>query len=209
MIAFFTIIALCCMNPATEQNTAARPKFSAADTAMVELATAIPGLRLDVRYATEDNFTGKVLYPSSRLYLRAVVAKALAAVAADLRAQNLDVKVFDAYRPLSVQKLLWEIVPDERYVANPAKGSRHNRGAAVDITLVDADGRELDMGTGYDDFSEKAHADYQDLSDEQKKNREILRRTMEKHGFTVLPTEWWHFDYQGWEAFSIMDEFLR
>ncbi|MBM4176773.1 MAG: M15 family metallopeptidase [Ignavibacteria bacterium] len=160
----------------------------------------------DVRYATTNNFTGKVLYKSDKVYLRKVVAESLSiAQKYFMRQYALRIKVFDGYRPHSIQKLMWEVMPDEKYVANPAKGSRHNRGAAVDLTLVDVTGKEIDMGTPYDDFSEKSHIDYKNLSKNVLTYREILRTTMEKFGFEAMSSEWWHFDFKGWSKFSIMD----
>jgi len=129
-------------------------------TALVEATALVPGLRVDMRYATADNFTGKVIYPVARCLLRRAVALRLARVQAALAARGLGLKVWDCYRPLAVQQKLWDLVKDPRYVADPKKGSRHNRGAAVDLTLVDKDGRELPMPTRFDDFSEKAHRDY-------------------------------------------------
>jgi D-alanyl-D-alanine dipeptidase len=117
--------------------------------------------------------------------------------------------MYDCYRPLSVQKKFWALVPDERYVANPAKGSRHNRGMAVDLTVVDREGRELAMPTPYDDFTERAHRDFMNLSPEQLRNRELLEKVMVKHGFEPFPTEWWHFDFKGWEAYPVMDTPFR
>ena len=139
------------------------------------------------------------------VFLRKFVALKLDSVQRELEKVGLGLKVWDCYRPLSVQKILWSIVPDERYVANPAKGSRHNRGCAVDLTLVDSLGNELPMPTKYDDFTEKAHRDYYNLPDTVIKNRKILEDVMKKYGFIPLPTEWWHFDAQGWENFSILD----
>lgn len=119
----------------------------------------------------------------------------------ELAEKGYKVKVWDGYRPHKVQFKFWDIVKDkfehpEDYVADPKKGSRHNRGAAIDITLLDKDGKEIDMGTKFDDFSKKAHRDYKELSDEVQKNRKILEETMTKNGFVGLPTEWWHFDFQ-------------
>jgi D-alanyl-D-alanine dipeptidase len=145
------------------------------------------------------------VYGRAACYLRPTVAAALARVQQDLRRRGLGLKVFDCYRPLSVQRRFWELVPDERYVANPAKGSRHNRGAAVDLTLVDRQGRELKMPTGFDDFSPRAHRDYRDLPKAVIRNRDTLERAMRRRGFVGLPTEWWHFDFQGWERFEVLD----
>lgn len=160
----------------------------------------------DVRYATPNNFTGQILYKSDKVYLRKVVAESLSNAHKSLmRNYALRLKVFDGYRPLSIQKIMWEVMPDDRYVADPAKGSRHNRGAAVDLTVVDVTGKEIDMGTPYDDFSEKSHIDYKKLSKNALIYREILRSTMEKFGFEAMSSEWWHFDFIGWSKFPIMD----
>jgi D-alanyl-D-alanine dipeptidase len=160
---------------------------------------------LDVRYATPDNFTGKTLYPVARCLLRPDVAARLLRVHARLHAAGLGLKLYDCYRPLSIQRELWARVPDERYVANPAKGSRHNRGAAVDLTLVDSGGRELPMPTEYDNFTPQAHRDYGGGTAEQRANRERLENAMLQEGFLPLPTEWWHFDDPRWKDYAILD----
>ena len=181
--------------------------FAQSDTSLVFLGKIDSTIATDVRYATKNNFTHRVLYPSAKVYLRKIVAEHLKMVNDYVKEKyNLRLKVFDGYRPLSVQKKMWKIVPDSRYVANPQNGSRHNRGAAVDLTLIDSAGKELDMGTGFDNFTEKAHYNYSGLSEEQKKNRKILRDAMMKFGFEPLETEWWHFDYHGWKRFHILDK---
>jgi len=172
---------------------------------LVDVTTLDPTFVLDVRYATTDNFTRKQVYPIAKVALRKAPAESLCAVQAELRTLRLRLKLFDGYRPLTVQKRFWEILPDPRYVANPATGSRHNRGAAIDVSLVDSLGQELEMPTGYDDFSEKAHQDYDQCSDRARANRALLQRVMKRHGFQSLATEWWHFDFKGWEAYPIMD----
>jgi D-alanyl-D-alanine dipeptidase len=172
---------------------------------LVELERVVPGVVLDLRYATTNNFTGQVLYPEARAWLRAGTAQRLAGVQRELASLGLRLKVFDAYRPLSVQRRLWALVPDERYVANPAKGSRHNRGAAVDVTLENADGCELPMPTEFDDFSERAHRNYRDLPAEVLANRDLLERVMSRHGFIGLPTEWWHFDDADYRKYELLD----
>lgn len=171
----------------------------------LELNKVNPNILLDIRYATTNNFTGKIVYPEARAFLVKDAALSLDSVQKELETIGLGLKIYDGYRPLSVQKKFWEIMPDERYVADPKKGSRHNRGMAVDLTLVNKDGKELNMPTEYDDFTEKAHRDYINLSEEQIKNRKILEDVMTKYGFTGLPTEWWHFDYKGWENYEVMD----
>ncbi|MGE5402280.1 MAG: M15 family metallopeptidase [Ignavibacteriales bacterium] len=180
--------------------------WAQSDTSIVPLRSIDSTIATDVRYATANNFTGKVLYPTANVYLRKVVAEKLALVQKELvSTHKLRLKVFDGYRPLSVQRKLWEIMPDSRYVANPKNGSRHNRGAAVDLTLIDSTGRELDMGTPYDDFTEKAHRNFDKLPAEVIENRKLLENAMVKYGFEPLDTEWWHFDYSGWKNFSILD----
>jgi D-alanyl-D-alanine dipeptidase len=177
-----------------------------ADEPLVDVASFNRTIVIDIRYATPDNFTHKTLYPAARCLLRESVAKRLALVQSDLAASGLGLKVWDCYRPLSVQRKLWELVPDPRYVADPKKGSRHNRGAAVDLTLIDrARGAELEMPTGFDDFSEKAHRDSSQASPEALRNRARLEEAMTARGFAGLPTEWWHFDASGWRAYPLLD----
>jgi len=171
----------------------------------LELNKINSNILLDIRYATTNNFTGKIVYPEARAFLVKDAALSLDSVQNELETMGLGLKIYDGYRPLSVQKKFWEIMPDDRYVADPKKGSRHNRGMAVDLTLVDKNGKELNMPTEYDDFTEKAHRDYSNLTEEQIKNRKILEDVMTKYGFTGLPTEWWHFDYRGWENYEVMD----
>lgn len=180
-------------------------RLGAADPAeLVDIQSVHPGIRIEVLYATKNNFTKQAVYNVPKCYLRRFAAERLAAVQKDLEAMGLGLKVWDAYRPLSVQKKFWELVPDERYVASPVKGSRHNRGAAVDLTLVDRNGVELEMPTKFDDFTEAAAADAP-CSPRAAENRQLLRRVMRKHEFQVLPTEWWHFDAIGWEKYGVMD----
>ena len=171
----------------------------------VDISELDGSLVLDIRYATPRNFTGKVMYPVARCLLRRDAALRLIKVEQRLRAQGCRLIIFDGYRPLSVQKKFWNILPDERYVADPAKGSRHNRGAAVDVTLADLAGNPLAMPSDYDDFSEKAHRDYAGASLEAKKNCALLEAAMKAEGFDPFPTEWWHFDAPGWERYPVSD----
>jgi len=176
------------------------------DTSIVLLWSVDSTIVTDVRYATTNNFTGKILYPTNKVYARKIVAEALAKAHKYLKNNyNLRIKIFDGYRPLSVQKKMWEIYPDDRYVANPAKGSRHNRGAAVDITLIDSLGFQLEMGTEYDNFTVKAHPSYKNFPKKVLNNRKLLSNTMMKFGFNPITSEWWHFDFHGWKRFSILD----
>jgi D-alanyl-D-alanine dipeptidase len=181
---------------------------------LVELVKQDPTLVLDIRYATDNNFTGHVLYKSSRAFLVREAAEKLCAVQKELGAQGFGLKIWDAYRPFSVQEELWRIVDDENYVAKPLRdahckpvqGSRHNRGCAIDVTIVQLrDGQELKMPTSYDNFTEKAWRHYNDLPEEILKNRVFLETVMAKHGFVGLPTEWWHFDYGNWQQYELLD----
>lgn len=174
-------------------------------TAFVDVRSINPRIAIDIRYATTNNFVKQKLYPQARCILRTPVAQQLSQVQTDLEKQGLGLKVYDCYRPLSVQKRLWEIVPDERYVANPANGARHNRGAAVDLTLVDRTGKELPMPTAFDDFTERASRSYTELPAPVLKNRQLLENAMVRAGFTPLSTEWWHFDSKGWQNFPVRD----
>lgn len=173
---------------------------------LIPIRDLAPGIRVEMRYATSNNFTKEILYPAAECLLCEPAARRLARVQAKLEKKGLGLKVWDCYRPLSVQKKLWNLVPDDRYVANPAKGSRHNRGASVDLTLVDKQGNELPMPTLFDEFSERAHRDFMDAPAETLKNRAILQEAMEAEGFVGLPTEWWHFDDPEWRGFALRDE---
>lgn len=154
-----------------------------------------PGIVLDIRYATTNNFVGEKLYPCQRCFLKPAVAKAIAGVHRELKKQGLGLKMFDCYRPHSVQWALWKKVPDPRYVADPRKGSMHNRGSAVDLTIVDSQGKELEMGTPYDYFGVEAYINYTNLPQKVLANRKLLRDVMVANGFRTTSTEWWHFSY--------------
>ncbi len=170
---------------------------------LVDVTRIIPAIRLDIRYATANNFTHQVVYPAARCVLQRAVAERLKLVEDDLRARKLGLKLYDCYRSLAVQRKFWEIMPDERYVADPKKGSRHNRGAALDLTLVGSDGKELPMPTPYDDFTVRAHRDSQDAPPAARENRRLLEEAMVKRGFLPLPTEWWHFDAPDWQRYPV------
>ncbi|THU39957.1 peptidase M15 [Niastella caeni] len=175
---------------------------------MVELLKLIPGLVYDLRYGTTNNFTHSQMYvPATRhTFLRLPAARALAAVQKDLNNQGYGLKIFDAYRPYSVTVSFWELIKDEKYVANPGKGSGHNRGLAVDVTLIELkNNRELDMGTGFDNFSDTAHHGFTNLPPAVLKNRKLLLETMEKHGFNKLETEWWHFYWTNDRNYEVLD----
>ena len=172
---------------------------------LVDVRSISPNVKLDIRYATKNNFTKQQLYRQARCLLKPKVADDLSKVQADLETRGSSLKIYDCYRPLSVQKLMWKIVHDDRYVANPVNGSRHNRGSAVDVTLVDRFGKELEMPTGFDDFSDRAHRSYSNVSRAAKANRQILEAAMVKRGFIPLEFEWWHFDAKDWKESPLMD----
>ena len=178
---------------------------------MVELKSLMPTLVYDIRYATAINFTGKQLYQKgNKTFLRRPAALALQKVQASLAKQRLGLKIWDAYRPYAVTEMMWHLVQDERYVANPAKGSGHNRGLAVDVTVIDLKtGKELDMGTGYDNFSDTAHLTFTNLSPAALHNRKLLQKEMEAAGFTALPTEWWHFYWPNDKGYEVLNLSFR
>lgn len=180
------------------------------DKRLVDLARAVPGVALDVRYATANNFMHEVLYPVARAFLRAPAASALADVQRELAPLGLGLKIFDGYRPYRVTERMWEPIRNPDFVADPAKGSRHNRGAAVDLTLIDlSTGAELPMPTPYDDFTSRARQDFLNLPPAVLTNRARLRDAMMRHGFAPLPSEWWHFDFHDYDRFELMDLDLR
>ena len=179
--------------------------FYAEENPLVDLKSFIPGLCFEIRYATPDNFVKETLYPEARCLMRKEVAEKLKRVQEALRASGLSLKIFDGYRPLSVQKKMWAKFPVPGYVADPAKGSNHNRGAAVDLTLTDSQGKELPMPSAYDEFSERAHRDYAGGTEEERKNRQTLEDAMKKEGFIGITTEWWHFDDSEAKKYPVLD----
>jgi D-alanyl-D-alanine dipeptidase len=193
------------VNQASEYRTSIKtnPKLE-----LIELKTIVPHIRYDLKYATSDNFTSVRLYPSNTqsTFLRKEPAEALAQIAKTLEAKGLGILVWDAYRPYHVTVKFWELIKDERYVANPSKGSGHNRGIAIDMTLYDLKtGALLDMPTSFDDFSEKAHHGADNVTSRQKDNREMMRNLMEKHGFIKFQTEWWHYYWPNGEQYDVLD----
>lgn len=161
----------------------------------VDLQGVNSRIALDLKYATTDNFVETKLYPCPRCLLRPEVAEALNQIQILLDQENLRLKMFDCYRPKPIQEKLWEKVPDARYVTNPSRGSMHNRGAAVDLTIIDSTGRELDMGTPFDFFGERAYHTSEDHREEVLANRRKLMRLMHQAGFRHIRTEWWHYSY--------------
>lgn len=178
------------------------------EAALVELVKLDKTIKLDIRYATDNNFVGKTVYPEARAFLQKPAAKALLKVHKNLKKQGLGLVIFDGYRPWRITKLFWEVTPDDKrkYVANPAKGSRHNRGCAVDLSLYYLKtGKLVEMPTDFDEFTERASPDYQGGTEHERANRDLLRKAMEAEGFTINANEWWHFDYKDWQKYGIYD----
>jgi|GEM_PF-2801279 len=152
---------------------------------------------LDIKYATADNFVEEKMYDCGKCFLRPEVARAMVKAQAMLREQGYGLLMYDCYRPKPFQQKLWDKVPDPRYVSPPGSGSMHGRGLAVDLTLVDAEGNLMDMGTGYDFFGERAYQTFEDLPSDVLANRKLLNKTMEAVGLSPIRTEWWHFSMRG------------
>jgi len=175
---------------------------------LVDLATLDPRIKLDIRYATPDNFLSTPVYSSARAFLQRPAAEALLRAQRELVKQGYGLLIFDAYRPWYVTKMFWDATPPDKheFVANPAEGSRHNRGCAVDLSLYDLKtGREVEMTGVYDEMSERSYPDYAGGTAVGRLHTQLLRREMEKQGFTVFASEWWHFDYQDWKEYAIQN----
>ena len=202
------------LRPVAELREAARAATPPAEPGpfrkveLVELTTLDPTLRLDVRYATADNFLGTPVYEEARAFLQRPAAEALLRAHRALREKGYGLLVHDAYRPWWVTKVFWDATPEDKrdFVADPAKGSRHNRGCAVDLTLYRlADGRAVEMPSLYDEMTERAYPGYPGGTAEERRHRDLLRSAMEKEGFTVFESEWWHFDYRDWREYPILN----
>ena len=175
---------------------------------MIELTELSNTIKLDIRYATANNFVGRPVYSEARAFLQRPAAEALVRVHEKLREQGLGLVIFDGYRPWTITKLFWEVVPEDKrkFVADPAKGSKHNRGCAVDLSIYNlGTGKLIDMPSGFDEFTERASPNYTGGTEKERANRDLLRSLMEAEGFSVNPNEWWHFDYKDWEKYAIYD----
>ncbi|MCZ4243131.1 M15 family metallopeptidase [Pedobacter punctiformis] len=173
---------------------------------LVEITKSIPDIKLDIRYATNDNFMQQVMYNQARAFARKPVVESLKRIQRDLNKKGYGLKIFDGYRPYAITVAFYKKASDKNFVANPNKGSKHNRGCAVDLTLINLKtGEEIAMPTSYDSFAAAAAANYENVSPELKRNRNFLITAMQKHGFKVLSNEWWHFDFNGWQNYNLMD----
>jgi zinc D-Ala-D-Ala dipeptidase len=175
---------------------------------LVDLDSLDPTIKLSIRYATTQNFLGQRVYDQARALLQLPVAKAVVAAHRELKSSGYGLLVFDAYRPWSVTKIFWDLTPDSKrgFVANPTNGSVHNRGCAVDVGMYRlSDNSEVQMPSSFDEMSYESAASYQGGSEEERYHRDRLRVTMERHGFSVHPSEWWHFDHRVWPDYPILD----
>src|ERR1700728_4411606 len=187
--------------PPPEQGTFLKPD-------LVELVNLEATIKLDIRYATTNNFLSTPVYTQARAFLQRPAAEALLRAHRELKAQGYGLIIHDGYRPWYVTKIFWDAVPTDKrvFVADPSAGSKHNRGCAVDLSLYDLKtGQEVDMPSGYDEMTERAYADYPGGTDQQRTLRLLLRQAMEKQGFAVIPKEWWHFDYKDWKQYPIQN----
>jgi zinc D-Ala-D-Ala dipeptidase len=204
----FALVASLAGVAASAQEGPPREAGKLREPELVELIRRDKELRLDIRYATANNFLGRPVYAEARAFLQKPAARALTRARKRLRREGYGLLVFDGYRPWSVTKIFWDATPADRkqFVADPARGSRHNRGCAVDLTLYDLKtGREVEMPSPYDDFTERAHVNYAGGTPEQRRLRDLLRAAMEREGFRVYEPEWWHFDYKDWREYPILD----
>ena len=173
---------------------------------LIEIKSRIPNIVLDIRYATTNNFLKKVFYKQAKAFARLPVVNALQKAQTELNAQGIGIKIYDGYRPYAITVQFYESFPDSLYVASPWSGSRHNRGCALDMTLVNLKtGKELKMPTPYDSSIEASWADAPVKKKRVLKNRELMKSVMAKYGFTVEPSEWWHYNYNGWADYPLMD----
>ena len=187
--------------PPTEQG-------SSRSSDLVEIVKLDPTIKLDIRYATTNNFLGTPVYTQARAFLQRPAAEAVVRANKELKAQGYGLILHDGYRPWYITKIFWDATPNHQkiFVADPAAGSKHNRGCAIDLSLYDLKtGEEVVMPSGYDEMTERAFADYPRGTPEEQARRALLRQAMEKQGFTVNPKEWWHFDYKDWKEYGIQN----
>lgn len=173
---------------------------------LVDIKKTIPSVVLDIRYATKNNFMQQVMYKQARAFARKPVVEKLKLIQASLRKKGYGLKIYDGYRPYAVTVSFYEKASDKNFVANPSKGSKHNRGCAIDLSIIDLKtGKDVPMPTPYDSFEAAAAPHYTDLPPQIIKNRDFLINTMQANGFKVIYNEWWHFDFIGWQAYDLMD----
>jgi D-alanyl-D-alanine dipeptidase len=175
---------------------------------LVELVSLDSSIHLDIRYATSNNFIGRPVYEEARAFLQRPAAMALLRAHRNLRKHGYGLLIFDGYRPWAVTKLFWDSTPADKkvFVADPAKGSRHNRGCAVDLSMYDLKtGKEVEMPGAYDEMTERSYSTFTGGTEDQRTRRDLLRKAMEAEGYAVYPEEWWHFDYKDWQKYPILN----
>jgi zinc D-Ala-D-Ala dipeptidase len=200
----FSVICIFLMTSCSTKPPQETGTFKSSD--LVELVKLDTSMHLDIRYATSNNLEGRPVYTEARAFLQRPAAEALVLVNKDLKQLGYGLLIFDGYRPWSVTKLFWDLTPkkDKIFVANPKKGSKHNRGCAADLSLYEiATGKEVQMTGIYDEMSERSYPNYTGGTTEQRKMRDLLRSKMEAHGFSVYEYEWWHFDFSDWKSYPI------
>ena len=206
LAALLLLTSICALGYAQDGPPKETGPFRAPD--LVELVSLDPTLRLDIRYATKNNFLGRRVYKQARAFLQRPAAEALVRVNRALQAKGYGLAIFDGYRPWRVTKVFWDATPADKkeFVADPGKGSRHNRGCAVDLTLYDLkSGQQVRMPSEFDEMTERSHINYQCADAEARRLRDLLRAAMEAEGFGVYEPEWWHYDYKDWKEYPILD----
>ena len=201
LLSLYLSAAGCAAHPPHERGPFRQPD-------LVELIKLDPALHLEIRYATSNNFVGRPVYTEARAFLERPAAEALVRAHQTLRQQGYGLLIFDGYRPWAITKLFWDVTPADKkqFVADPKKGSKHNRGCAVDLTLFDLKtGQEVPMPGEYDEMSDRSYPDYTGGTPESRHLRDMLRSAMEHEGFAVYQFEWWHFDYKDWQQYPILN----
>ncbi len=199
----FSLLFFCSCEP-----TPPTEKGNFRNSDLVELVKLDPSLNLDIRYAKTNNFLGKAVYSEARAFLQRPAAEAVVKVNQEFKLLGYRLLIFDGYRPWSVTKIFWDLtsVENKKFVADPSKGSRHNRGCAVDLSLYEIiSGKEVEMPGEYDEMSERSYPEYKGGTEEQRRMRDLLRSKMEANGFSVYEFEWWHFDYKDWRSYKIQN----
>ena len=204
----FVVVALAILRPTAYAQEPPKEAGPFRQPELVEMVKLDPTIRLDIRYATSNNFLGRPVYKQARAFLQRPAADALSRANRALRKKGYGIVIFDGYRPWSVTKVFWDSTPEDKkqFVADPSQGSRHNRGCAVDLSIFDLKTKEIvTMPSAYDEMTERSHINYQGGTDGERRLRDMLRAAMEAEGFAVYEPEWWHYDYKDWRQYPILN----
>jgi D-alanyl-D-alanine dipeptidase len=204
----FALVALATLRPVAYAQDPPKEAGPFRQPELVEITRVDPTIRLDIRYATANNFLGHPVYKQARAFLQRPAADALSRANRALRRQGYGIVIFDGYRPWSVTKVFWDSTPEDKkqFVADPSQGSRHNRGCAVDLSIFDLKSKAIvTMPSAYDEMSERSHINYQGGTEGERRLRDMLRAAMEAEGFAVYEPEWWHYDYKDWRHYPILN----